>query len=159
MFGVVFLHNAKQGRLLCVVSTPKSLLHRRTAHRFTMILRFTKSLRPGESLISSPRHLFFVGNFVESFRFWAILDPRAFLRMTNKEEELRGTLEQVRLSPSDWFQQKTIKVFLTGPLKFARERVDVRRVWRVSGFFLRNVEVDTPGRLLISAIPKQHLHN
>ena len=89
---------------------------------------------------------FFVGNFVESFRFWAILDPRAFLRMTNKEEELWGTLEQVRLSPSDWFQQKTIKLFLTGPFKFARERVDVRRVWRVSGFFLRKVEVDTPGR-------------
>ena len=44
---------------------------------------------------------------------------------------------------SDWFQQKTIKVFLIGPFKFARERVNVRRVWRVSGFFPGNVEVLT----------------
>ena len=36
---------------------------------------------------------------------------------------------------SDWFQQKTIKVFLIGLFKFARERLNVRRVWRVSGFF------------------------
>ena len=123
-----------------------------------MILRFTKSLRPGESLISSPRHVFFVGNFVESFRFWAILDPRALVRMTAKEEELWGTLEQNFLSMIG-FSKKTIKVFLIGPFRFARERVNVRRVWRVSGFFPRNVEVNTPGRLLISAIPKQHLHD
>ena len=42
---------------------------------------------------------------------------------------------------SDWFQQKTINVFLIGPFKFARARVNVWRVWRVSGFFPRNVEV------------------
>ena len=36
---------------------------------------------------------------------------------------------------SDWFQQRTIKVFLIGLFKFARERLNVRRVWRVSGFF------------------------
>ena len=36
---------------------------------------------------------------------------------------------------SDWFQQKTIKVFLIGLFKFARERLNVRCVWRVSGFF------------------------
>ena len=36
---------------------------------------------------------------------------------------------------SDWFQQKTIKVFLIGAFMFARERLNVRRVWRVSGFF------------------------
>ena len=36
---------------------------------------------------------------------------------------------------SDWFQQKTIKVFLIGLFKFARERLNVRRVWRVSKFF------------------------
>ena len=35
LFGVTFLHNAKQGRLLCVVvSTHKSC--QRTAHRFDM---------------------------------------------------------------------------------------------------------------------------
>ena len=36
LFGVVFLRNAKQGRLLCAVSTHKSLLRQGTAHRFTM---------------------------------------------------------------------------------------------------------------------------
>ena len=51
LFGVVFLHKAKQGRWLCAVSTPKSLPHQRTAHWFTV-----KSLRHGQSLISSPSH-------------------------------------------------------------------------------------------------------
>ena len=32
------------------------------------------------------------------------------------------------------FSKKTIKVFLIGPLKFARERLNVQRVWRVRGF-------------------------
>ena len=50
---------------------------------------------------------------------------------------------------SHWFQQKTINVFLIGSFKFARERVYVRRVWRVSEFFPRNVEVNTSGRFLI----------
>ena len=50
---------------------------------------------------------------------------------------------------SDWFQQKTIKVLLIGPFKFARERVNVRRVWRVSGFFPGNVEVLTRPRASI----------
>ena len=49
---------------------------------------------------------------------------------------------------------------MIGPFKFARERVNVRRrVWRVSGFFPRNVEVNKPGRFLILAIPKQRLHD
>ena len=60
---------------------------------------------------------------------------------------------------SDWFQKETIEVFLIGPFKFPRERLKVRRVWRVSGVFPRNVEVNTTGRFLISAIPKQHLHD
>ena len=51
LFGVVFLHKAKQGRWLCAVSTHKSLPHQRTAHWFTV-----KSLRHGQSLISSPSH-------------------------------------------------------------------------------------------------------
>ena len=66
LFGVVFLHKAKQGRWLCVVSTHKSLPHQRTAHWFTV-----KSLRHGQSLISSPSHgycdAFFEGNLFESF--------------------------------------------------------------------------------------------
>ena len=40
-------------------------------------------------------------------------------------------------------KKKTAKVFLIGPFKFAREQLNVRRVWRVSGFFPRNVEVNT----------------
>ena len=51
LFSVVFLHKAKQGRWLCAVSTHKSLPHQRTAHWFTV-----KSLRHGQSLISSPSH-------------------------------------------------------------------------------------------------------
>ena len=57
------------------------------------------------------------------------------------------------------FSKKTIKVFLIGPYKFARERLNMRRVWRMSGFFPRNVQVNTTGWFLISAIPKQHLHD
>ena len=40
-------------------------------------------------------------------------------------------------------------MFLIGSFKFARERVYVRRVWRVSEFFPRNVEVNTSGQFLI----------
>ena len=60
---------------------------------------------------------------------------------------------------SDLFQQKTIKVLLIDPFKFARERLNVWCVWLVSGFFPRNVEVNMTGRFLISVIPKQHLHD
>ena len=72
LFGVVFLHNAKQGMLLCVVSTaeisPSSKIRTPIHHGST------KSLRPGESFISSSHHgycdvFFFVGTFFESFRF------------------------------------------------------------------------------------------
>ena len=53
---------------------------------------------------------------------------------------------------SDWFQQKTIKkVFLIGPFKFTQERLNVRRAWRVSGFFPSNVEVNAPGRWALPA--------
>ena len=31
-------------------------------------------------------------------------------------------------------KQKTISVFLSSPFKFARERVNVRHLWHVSGF-------------------------
>ena len=55
LFGVVFLHKAKQGRWLCAVSAYKSLPHQRTVHRFTRH-ESAKSLRPGQSLIFSPRH-------------------------------------------------------------------------------------------------------
>ena len=59
------------------------------------------------------------------------LDPSALLRMTARDEGLWETLEQDCL---EGFQQKTIKVFLTGPSKFARQRVNVRRISRVSGW-------------------------
>ena len=82
--------------------------------------------------------------------------PRALLRMWRREIKSSG--EPWSRIVSDWFQQKK-KVFLIGPFKFARERLNVLRVWRVSGVFPRNVEVNTTGRLLISAIPKQHFHD
>ena len=46
-----------------------------------------------------------------------------------------------------------------GLFKFERGQLNVRRIWRVSGFFPRHVEVNTAGRFLISAIPKQHLND
>ena len=42
LFGVVFLHKAKQGRWLCAVSTHKSLPLQRTAYRFTMKVPIVK---------------------------------------------------------------------------------------------------------------------
>ena len=73
--------------------------------------------------------------------------------------EIKSSGEPWSKIVSDWFQQKTIKVFLIGPFKFARERLNVQRVWRVSEVFAINVEVNTTGPLLISAIPKQHLYD
>ena len=52
LFGVVFLHKAKQGRWQFAVSAYKCLPHQRTAHRFTRH-ESAKSLRPGQSLIDS----------------------------------------------------------------------------------------------------------
>ena len=46
LFGVVFLHKAKQSRWLCAVSACKSPPHQRTAHRFTRH-DSAKSLTPG----------------------------------------------------------------------------------------------------------------
>ena len=84
--------------------------------------------------------------------------PRVLLRMYRRDIKSSG--EPWSKNISDWFQQKTIKVFLIGPFKFVLEQLNaVRRVWRGSGFFPRNVEVNTTGRFLISAIPKQHLYD
>ena len=54
LFGVVFLHEAKQGRWLCAVSTHKSLPHRKNRAPFHH--KRAKSLRPSQSHISFPRH-------------------------------------------------------------------------------------------------------
>ena len=70
LFGVVFLHKAKQGRWLCAVSAYKSLPHQRAEYRFTRH-ESAKSLRRGHSLIFSPRHghcVVFCGKF-----FWKCL--------------------------------------------------------------------------------------
>ena len=83
------------------------------------------------------------------------LDPELFCACRGERSRALGN-PGARIV-SNWFQQKTIKVFLIGLFKFERERLNVRRVWRVSGFFPRHVEVNTAGRFLISAIPKQHL--
>ena len=87
------------------------------------------------------------------------LDPELFCACRGERSRALGN-PGARIV-SNWFQQKTIKVFLIGLFKFERERlnVNVRRVWRVSGFFPRHVEVNTAGRFLISAIPKQHLND
>ena len=78
LFGVVFLHKAKQGRWLFAVSAYKCLPHQRNAHRFTRH-ESAKSLRPGQSLIDS--YLFpsswalrcvLWEIFFESVWFWAI---------------------------------------------------------------------------------------
>ena len=61
------------------------------------------------------------------------LDPELFCAY--KGEGSRALGNPGARFVSDWFQQKTIKVFLIGLFKFARERLNVRRVWRVSGFF------------------------
>ena len=60
------------------------------------------------------------------------LDPELFCAC--KGEGSRALGNPGARFVSDWFQQKTIKVFLIGLFKFARERLNVRRVWRVSGF-------------------------
>ena len=74
-----------------------------------------------------------------------------------KRREITSSEEPWSKIVSDWFQQKTVKVFLIGAFIFALERLNVRRVWRVSVFFPRNVKVNTTDQFLISAIPKQHL--
>ena len=72
------------------------------------------------------------------------LDPQSSsAHDEERDRELWGTWSKI---VSDCFQQKTIKVFLIGPFKFAREQLNVRRAWRVSGFLPRNVEVNAPGR-------------
>ena len=53
LFGVVFLRKSKQGRLLCPVSTHKSLLHQRTVDRFAM--KLPNPVRPGKYLLSIER--------------------------------------------------------------------------------------------------------
>ena len=103
LFGVVFLHKAKQGRWLCAVSAYKSLPHRRTAHRFTCH-ESAKSLRRGHSLIFSPRHghcVVFCGNF---FFLWAIW--RAFRNLD--ASVLRGERDHfIHAHPLDNFKHRS----------------------------------------------------
>ena len=74
------------------------------------------------------------------------LDPELFCACRGERSRALGNPGGKIVS--DWFQQKTIKVFLIGLFKFARGRLNVRRVWRVSGFFPRHVEVNTASRFL-----------
>ena len=75
-------------------------------------------------------------------------DPRALLCVTAREDELWGTLEQdsLRLVSTATTKKKkqNKKVVLIDPFKFARERLNVRRVWLEIGFFPINIEVNTP---------------
>ena len=69
LFGVVFLHKAKQGRWLCAVSAYKSLPHQRTAH---------ESHQSWERQILKARSVSYLFpsswalRFFESVWFWAI---------------------------------------------------------------------------------------
>ena len=74
------------------------------------------------------------------------LDPELFCACRG-ERGIKSSGEPWSKIVSDSFQQKTINVFLIGPFKFARERLNVRHIWLVSGrFFPRNGEVNTTGR-------------
>ena len=77
---------------------------------------------------------------------WLHVDPSALLRVTAREDELWGTLEQdsLWLVSTTTTKKQNKKVVLIDPFKFARERLNVRRVWLVIGFFPRNIEVNTP---------------
>jgi len=94
LFGVVFLHNTKQGRLLCVVSAHKSKNSAPIRHE-----NDKSFLRPDKFLISSPRHeycnAFLVGKTAESFRFWA------FWRGLRKLDDcaLRGERAHFKYAP------------------------------------------------------------
>ena len=63
--------------------------------------------------------------------------PRALLHMSRRK--IKSSRDPWSKIVSDWFQQKTIKEFLIGPFKFAQERLNIRCVWCVSGFFPCNV--------------------
>ena len=61
------------------------------------------------------------------------LEPRALLSMTAREGRALENPE-TRLSLIGFSKKTcTINVYLIGPFKFARERVNMRCVWRVSG--------------------------
>ena len=75
LFGVVFLHKAKQGRWLCAVSAYKSLPHQRTAHeshpsweRQILKARSVSYLFPSSWALRCVLCEF----FFESVWFWAI---------------------------------------------------------------------------------------
>jgi len=59
------------------------------------------------------------------------LDPRALLSASRQGGKSSG--KPWSKIVSEWFQQKTIREFLIGPFKFARKRLNVWRVWHVSG--------------------------
>ena len=71
------------------------------------------------------------------------LDPRALLRMTAREEELSGTLEQ---DFSDWFQKKIINKSVSDWSIQVRTRAGERAACLACE---RVVEVNTPGRFFI----------
>ena len=86
------------------------------------------------------------------------LDPELFCACRGERSRALGNPGE-RLSLIG-FSKKQLKCFwLFHSSLHELERLNVRRLWRVSGFFPRNVDVNKTGRFLISAIPKQHLHD
>ena len=67
--------------------------------------------------------------------------PRALLRM--QKREIKSSGETWSKIVSDWFQQKNNKSVSDQSIQVCTRRLNMRRV---SGFFLRNVEVNTTGR-------------
>ena len=141
---------AKQSRLLCAVSTHKSLPHQITGHQFTM-------KASGESLISSPCHgycdLFFVGKFFESFRFWAIL--RALWNLD--DYVLRGEREHGRRGSGKSILHDKTWIFLpSGSLMIAREWCLELSCWmnvyvyKMFPFTTQRVVIEFPERSQIS---------
>ena len=148
LFGVVFLHKAKQGTWLCEVLTHKSLPHQRTAHWFTM-----KPTNPQGmvGLLSLPLashgycDVFFGGNFFESLCFWAIwralrnLDD--YVLRDEREHGLRGT-EKLKLHDKIW-------IFLpSDSLLIARERCFELSSWmsvfKMFAFTTQHVVIEFP---------------
>ena len=86
-------------------------------------------------------------------------DSRALLRMTSRAGRAL-TNPEARPSLIGFNKKQLImKVFLIGSFKFVGEQCELAACLTRKRVFPGNVEVNTPGRFSISAIPKQHLRD
>ena len=110
-------------------SVPSYFLVNKYCHRFPPILFTDQTIEMRDNTASSSARSFF-SPAPQS-------QPRALLHMSRRK--IKSSRDPWSKIVSDWFQQKTIKEFLIGPFKFAQERLNIRCVWCVSGFFPCNV--------------------